>query len=276
MTAEATTSHPKRQLATRSLVYLTAGLLLIGWLLNTPAGLLGKADAIGYAVCHRLDFRSFHIGDRAIALCARCSGMYLGAVLGLIYQLVLGRRRTKLPPKSILWVMGLFFAAFAVDGTHSLFQLVRGEGFLYQTTNTIRLITGTGMGLTIALIFYPTFNQTIWTRISARPAIENWKQFAGLLALSALLVWLVLTENPLILYPLSLISAAGVLGILTLLYGMVVLMVLKQENYISKARQLIFPLTAGFILALAQIALIDLGRFWLTGTWGGFPSPFGG
>jgi uncharacterized membrane protein len=145
-----TTHLPKSQIAVRGLVFLTAGLLLLGWLLNTPAGLLGKADAVGYAVCHRLEFRSFHIGDRAVALCARCSGMYLGAVLGLVYQLVLGRRRTKLPPKSILVVLGLFFTAFALDGSNSLIQLIRGDGLLYQTTNTIRLITGTGMGLVIA------------------------------------------------------------------------------------------------------------------------------
>ena len=60
---------------------LAVGLVLLGWLLNTPPGLLGKADAIGYAVCHRIDLRSFHLGERALPLCARCSGMYLGAML---------------------------------------------------------------------------------------------------------------------------------------------------------------------------------------------------
>ena len=65
------------------LVVTAVFLLTLGWLLNTPAGLLGKADAVGYAVCHRIDLRSFNLGERQMPLCARCTGMYLGAVLGL-------------------------------------------------------------------------------------------------------------------------------------------------------------------------------------------------
>ena len=77
-------------------VLLAVGLLLVGWLFNTPGGLLGKADAVGYAVCHRIDLRSFYIGDRQLPLCARCTGMYLGAMLGLVYQVFFGRRRAGL------------------------------------------------------------------------------------------------------------------------------------------------------------------------------------
>jgi len=56
-------------------------LLIIGFVVFTPEGLLGKADAIGYAVCHRIDLRSYHIGERPLPLCTRCTGMYLGAML---------------------------------------------------------------------------------------------------------------------------------------------------------------------------------------------------
>ncbi len=70
----------------RGLIFIAVGLLLVGWLWNTPAGLLGKADALGYAVCHRIDVRSFHLGERQLPLCARCTGMYLGAMLGLVFQ----------------------------------------------------------------------------------------------------------------------------------------------------------------------------------------------
>ena len=91
----------------KGLVYGSVALLLLGWLLNTPAGLLGKADAIGYAVCHRIDVRSFHLGDRPLPLCARCSGMYLGAGLGLIYQSIFSRRHTGTPPLRVIVPLGL-------------------------------------------------------------------------------------------------------------------------------------------------------------------------
>ena len=90
-------------------VYLLVGLLLVGWVLNVPAGLLGKADAVGYAVCHRIDERSFHLGTRSLPLCARCSGQYLGAALGLVYQFVIGRRRTGWPSWLAFGLFGLFF-----------------------------------------------------------------------------------------------------------------------------------------------------------------------
>ena len=85
------------KLAGKGALILAVGLLVLGWLLNTPEGLLGKADAVGYAVCHRLDFRSFHLGERQLPLCARCSGMYLGAVLGIGYLSVFSRRKAGFP-----------------------------------------------------------------------------------------------------------------------------------------------------------------------------------
>jgi hypothetical protein len=81
---------------------------------------------------------------------------------------------------------------------------------------------------------------------------------------------LVLTENPAILYPLALISAAGVLLILTITYTMLWLMAFHRENQARNWLQLALPAATGFGAALLQIALLDLARFWLTGTWQGF------
>jgi len=85
------THHAKRHNQTdrrgfKYLVVLAAILVFTGWLLNTPPGVLGKLDAIAYAVCHRIAARSFEIGSTALPLCARCTGMYMGAVAGLIFQ----------------------------------------------------------------------------------------------------------------------------------------------------------------------------------------------
>ncbi len=253
----------------RGAVYLAAGLLLAGWLLNTPEGLLGKADAIGYAVCHRIDLRSFHLGDRQIPLCARCSGMYLGAVLGLVYQWRTAPRRGGMPPRRLWPLLILFVLAFAFDGVNSYLQLFPGVPNLYQTQNWTRMVTGTGMGLAMAAVLYPAFNQTIWQTWDARPALEP-RAMLPLLLLAVLLVGLTLSENALILYPLALIGAAGVLVILTMVYGMVVVMVLKAENRFTALEQLALPLVAGFGLGLAQIAGLDFIRYLLTGTWDGF------
>lgn len=249
---------------------LVVGLILLGWLLNTPAGLLGKADAVGYAVCHRIDVRSFHLGERQLPLCARCSGMYLGAVLGFIYQAVVSRRRSGAPSKGIILILGMLVLAFAVDGVNSFLSLMLDAPPLYEPQNWTRLLTGTGMGIVIAVAIYPAFNQTAWQDSDRRPAMGSMRTFLGLIILAFLLDLVVLTENSLVLYPLALISAAGVLGLLTVVYSMVWVMFLRTENSYQRLPQMALPLLGGFGFALLQIVLLDVGRYLLTGTWDGF------
>lgn len=253
-----------------SLVYLAAGLLLFGWLLNTPGGLLGKADAVGYAVCHRIDLRSFHLGDRQIPLCARCTGMYLGAVLGLAYQWIRSSRKSGFPARGIVLVLGGLVAVFGIDGLNSYLSLFPGLPHLYEPNNVLRLFTGTGMGLVISAALFPAFNQSVWRESEPGPALSGWRDLAALIFLGILIAALVFTENPLLLYPLALISTGGVLLLLGMVYTLVWLMIFKQENRFSSLVQLTVPLTGGATLALLQIALLDLGRFMLTGTWEGF------
>jgi uncharacterized membrane protein len=259
-----------RYLKWRGVFFLATGLLLVGWLLNTPAGLLGKMDAIGYAVCHRIEVRSFHIDHRQLPLCSRCSGMFLGAVVGMVYQWILARRRTGTPPWYLLLGFGIMALAFAIDGLNSYLHLFPGAPSLYEPNNSLRLVTGTGMGFAIAASLYPAFNQTIWAVWDQRPAFSSWSSFIGLLSLGILLDSLVLSENPLVLYPLALVSSAGVLILLVMIYTMVWVMLFKMDNRYESIRQLIIPLVGGLFLALLQISLFNLVRFYLTGTWDGF------
>ena len=254
----------------KPLLLVSIGLLVLGWLLNTPPGLLGKADAIGYAVCHRIDLRSYHLGDRPLPLCARCTGMHLGALLGLVYQAILSRRRAGLPPKRVLAILFILAAAFAVDGLNSFVSLIPAAPTLYAPQNILRLFTGTGMGIVIAAMLFPAFNQTSWKEWQAAPALGDLRKLGGLLLLGLLLDLLVLSENPLILYPLALLSAAAVLIELSTVYAMIILMVFRAENLYWRAWQMLLPLASGFGLALLQISALDFIRYLLTGTWDGF------
>ncbi len=251
---------------------LAAVLLLVGWLLNTPSGILGKADAVGYAVCHRIDARSFHIGNRQMPLCVRCTGMYLGAMLGLIYQMVLAPRRGRLPSWRAWIPLSLLVAAFGVDGLNSYAHLIPALHLpsLYEPQHWLRLLTGTGMGLVMLIALYPVFNQTVWRDWVDRPVFTGWRAWAGLFGLALALDLLTLTENPLMLYPLALITVGGVLAILSMTYGIVWLMLFRRENRFTLSVQLAWPLLAGFVTALAQIIVLDFIRYLITGTWGGF------
>jgi hypothetical protein len=142
---------------------------------------------------------------------------------------------------------------------------------LYVPNNTLRLLTGSGMGLGIAVALFPAFNQTVWNDGEEKPAISGWKWFSLLLVIQLVFDLLVLTESPVVLYPLAIISTFGVWLLLSMVYGMVWVMLMGQDSKFTKLRQLWLPLLAGLTIAMIQIAAIDALRFWLTGTWGGFP-----
>jgi uncharacterized membrane protein len=266
--------------ASRYLVVAAVVLVFIGWILETPPGFFSKLDAIGYAVCHRIPERSFHIGDYQLPLCARCSGMYLGAVTGLVFQSILGWKRGKTPHWSIITLLVIFVAAFAIDGVNSYLYLIKQiqPGILpqipnvYIPNNTLRLFTGSGMGLVIAAMLFPAFNQSIWTDYDdKRTALPGWKAFGLLLAIQTILDLLVLIGSPVILYPLAIVSVLGVWLLLVMVYTIVWVMITGHDNKYTKLRQLWVPILAGLTIALIQTTAIDMLRFWLTGTWGGFP-----
>jgi len=256
----------------RQLLVIAAVLVLVVWLNYTPEGLLGKADAVGYAVCHRIDTRSFHLGDRQVPLCARCTGQYLGAMLSLFFLFLFRPRRTERPNWIIIGLFVAFFLAYAIDGLNSYLHLLPNLSrfYLYEPNNLLRLITGTGMGMGLGVMLFPALNQTLWKSRSPRPVLEGVRDVVPLMLLAVGLVAMVWTENTYILYPLALISAGGVLVLLTMVYTMAVMMVFKIENRYDKISQMVYPVLAGFFIALTQIALMDFVRYWLTGTWEGF------
>jgi uncharacterized membrane protein len=260
-------------------VPLAALVMVFTWLYIAPPGILGKADAIGYAVCHRIDERSFHVGGQQLPLCARCSGMYLGAVLGLAFQAITARRKAGMPPKSVIIPLVLFFLAFAVDGTNSYLYLMKSVyggrldfiPTLYIPNNTLRLFTGSGAGLAIAVAVYPSFTQTIWRNWDPSPALPGLKSLTALVALMLVVNLLVLPEWDFVLYPVALLSAGGVLLLLTMVYSMLWMILMRQENVFMTLREAWLPILAGLTIALIQITAIDLFRLWLTHTWGAFP-----
>lgn len=256
---------------------IAAVLAVAAWFIIAPAGALGKLDAIGYAVCHRIDVRSFHIGDRQLPLCARCTGEFYAAGIAIIFQIIVSGKRSKLPSRGVMAVLILFFLAFGIDGTNSYVYLLKETtgGLqqipnLYVPNNTLRLFTGSGMGITLAAILYPVINQTLWREPVEKPALE-WKTLIALIATIFLGDLLILTESPFVLYPIAYISALGTLSLLVIVFGLLWIIVMKQDNTFEHPRQLWLAFASGLTLALILVLSIDLVRLNFTGTWGGFP-----
>jgi uncharacterized membrane protein len=107
---------------------------------------------IGYALCHQLPERSLFIGGYQLPVCARDTGTMLGFGVILIFYVLAKRwKRAKLPDVTMLVVAGIGFALFAFDGLSSYI------GFR-ETSNTIRLISGLGFGLSLGIMLLTVFS----------------------------------------------------------------------------------------------------------------------
>jgi uncharacterized membrane protein len=252
-------------------VALLAGVILGVWLLGTPSGLLGKADAVGYAICHRIDVRSFHTHDRPLPLCARCTGIYLGVITGLVFLVQRGRGRSSgLPPTNLLLVMALSGAALAFDGLNSYLSLFAFYRPLYQPHNTLRLITGMGFGLAMISVVLPVFNSIAWADPDPAPALRSFKEMGVYYGIGAGVCAAVLIDQPTLRAVLGMISAVGVVLMFGVIGTVTFLIGTRRENTITRWRDLLLPVLAGAVFTFAVIGGIDAVRYWFTGTWEGF------
>jgi uncharacterized membrane protein len=260
------------------LIPLAALIVFSIWFTIAPPGFLGKADSVGYAICHRIDERSFHIFGRQLPLCARCTGEFYAAGITLLFLAIVSPRKSGMPGWKLGAPLVLFFLAFGIDGSNSYLYLIKQTSGgalsnipnLYIPNNTLRLFTGSGMGIALASILYPAFSNSAWKTFDPAPALDR-KKLSTIIGIILVVNLLILTEHPAILYPIAIISVLGVMSLLSLVFSMVWVLIMQQENLFDSIKQMWMPFLAGTTLALIMITIIDLLRLKLTGTWGGFP-----
>ena len=257
-----------RQRSRLEQVALVVALLIIaGFILSPPWHPLDKADLIGSGICGRISGHSFFLGGRQLPLCARCTGTYLGALLGFTTMWALRRQRAvEMPPTPVLVVAVGFIVVMGVDGINSYLDFFPNAPHLYTPRNWLRLATGTLNGLAMSMIVLPVFNFTLWKRGSPERAIHGFKELGLMLAVAAVIVYVVQLQIAALLYPVALLSTLSVLVMLTLVNSMIVLIVIRREAMAETWRDAILPLALGLVSALAEIAVLCLFRYVMTGS----------
>jgi len=264
---------PKRAMTRRvllSLTVLTLSAVIIALFVESPpSSVLGKADLVGFSVCHRIPERSFILGGHQLPLCARCTGTFLGAMLGLAVILVVGRRRAShLPPVPVLGLLLVFIGLWAFDGLNSYLGLFPGAPQLYQPQNWLRLASGLLEGLALMVLVLPILNFTLWRDPKREPVIRSLTEILAILPLVGLLILVIQAQIDVLLYPLAIASSLGVVILLTMINTILVVVVLRREGSAQSWRQLVVPITAGLALAILQISALGLLRAYLTVTFG--------
>ena len=255
-----------------------AALLVLGFYTVSDPNLLSShgpllaGDYAGALVCHRITERSFTIAGRQMPLCARCTGIYLGIALSFVTFLVAGRVRwSELPSTRIILVLVGFIGIMGVDGVNSFSHFFPSFPHVYTPQNWLRLVTGMGTGLAMGIIVFPALAQTLWQEQEMKRIVRNGNELLGLMVLAGILILLVLSNQPTLLYVLGVVSAAGIVVILTSLNSMLLLIFTRRDAQAVNWKQTIAPLSIGLALTAVQIYLVAFLRITYIGTINGFP-----
>ncbi len=215
-------------------------------------------------ICHQFPEHSISIGSTQLPLCARCTGTYLGALIGLANFCCRGRCRAAwLPPLKILAALGLLFAFWGVDGLNSYVNYVTGQVVLYAPSNSLRLLAGMGNGLFLSTLIFPMFNFTLWSAPQRQRVLRSWEELVAILLQVAALGGLLLLNGEALLWPVALLNLLGVAVMLTIVNSMIILLLLQREGVARDWRDTILPLGLGLLLALTEVGGMAVLRYLL-------------
>lgn len=114
-------------------------------MLDFTGFLTALAYFAGSVVCHQIPERSFLTAGVPWPVCARCSGLYLGAAAGFVVWLGLRRLTARR-------FVGRPMLALAVVTVPTAVSWVTGVVGLWEGTNMIRFVLAAPLGLTAGAI----------------------------------------------------------------------------------------------------------------------------
>lgn len=235
-------------------VIILAIILIIAWT-RSPAGLQGKTWWIGSAVCHQLPEHSFHLQDMQFPLCVRCTGAYLSSSIAMLYFAFKGKRGA-IPTKWIIVLFVGFFLFWALDGLNSFSYDVLNNTLLYIPSNTLRFVSGIGMGMTFALTITTILNTVFWEDAPKSALLTNWKDVCLLLLIESPLLFFPLNRSPFLFNTAALVSTLGVLTLIAMLYAILIVIITRKEGGYRNLADVLPIIALGYAIAILQLLLM--------------------
>ncbi|HKD76765.1 MAG TPA: DUF2085 domain-containing protein [Ktedonobacterales bacterium] len=240
----------------RWLLYALAGAFMValGALFLAPGGtVLDRLRALMGGICAQLPTHTFSPGGQRLPLCSRNTGIYLGFSLTTITQFVRGRWRAARLPSG--WVAAALLAGVAimgVDGFNSVFVDLHLP-HLYQPNNYLRLATGTLTGTAMAAFLLPVANGILWRKSDGRTLYPSLQKLVWMVPV-LFGAWLAVTLNwGLLLYPIALLSSAGVIVALTLINLTFVLAISGKVERYQRLIQAVPVFALAMTLAVSEL-----------------------
>jgi uncharacterized membrane protein len=260
-----TTSLTRTPQSSSRWLTILIGLCYLGWfatLVFLPgASLLDRLRWLDSGICAQLPAHSFYPGGQQLPLCARNTGIYLGFMVTILTLYATGRGRVqRLPPWPIVVVLIGCIFAMVVDGFNS-FLLDLGQSHLYQPHNLLRLATGLLTGFAIATLTLPAVNRLFWREYNEERSISSWPALLLLLPGLVLSFLAVASQSIFILYPVAILSTAGLLTVVSSVNLLITLAIGKKDQAFERYRELVPFFSLALILALGELLVLAQLKF---------------
>jgi uncharacterized membrane protein len=131
---------------------------------SSTAGIIYAAFS---KICHQRPERSFYLVGYPLAVCSRCTGLYVGFALALVtYPLVRSLRTTTAPDRKWLFLAA---APLGIDVTLNFFGI-------WENTHSSRFLTGLLLGAVAAFYVMPGVSELalrVFRSGSSSPQLPN-------------------------------------------------------------------------------------------------------
>jgi uncharacterized membrane protein len=211
-------------------------------------------------ICHQLASHSLTYGGTPLPLCARCSGTFVGATLTLMTLWLLGEgRRSELPTWRRAAPLTLLVLVWAADGFNSLLYSW-DLWWLYTPTNTLRLITGTGMGLAVGAVLYPAIHYALWRDTRQESVLTERSHVLAVMGVGGLFVSLSLVWSSAPWWLFWMLHVGSVLALFALVNALLVALLVHSRGGARRLREIAPYLAIGLAAGVIEMGAVALLR----------------
>jgi uncharacterized membrane protein len=225
------------------------------------ATLIERLRWLDSGVCAQLPGHSFFPGGQQLPLCARNTGIYLGFIVTLLTLIATGRGRAQqLPRWPIIVALLVGVLAMAIDGFNSLYRDF-GLSYLYEPHNLLRLATGLATGLALATISLPIVNYLFWRESNEQRSVGSWSALLLLLPGLVLSFFAVASQSWIVLYPIALLSTAGLVSVVSGINLMIIVAIRKRDQAFERYREILPFFSIALLLAIGELLVLAQLKF---------------
>ncbi len=218
-----------------------------------------------YAIVHGLVAQQHNIfvGGMQLPLCARNLGIYSSFLVTIGYLWVRRRQHAGgFPPRPITITLLTLVLIMIVDGFNSM-AATMGRVPLYPPYNVLRILTGIGMGMAIAVAFLAIFNQALRQNVQRRQrVVQNWDDMAVIVTLNLLIPIVIYADLGFMYWPLAFLAFVGIISEVYAMNVLLASLFMGYRRSITSLTQLARPATVAFLPTILLIGGLALLRFW--------------